>query len=200
MEDNIIETGIQKLVLTEEPRFIRNKIIDGEGMSWIEQTMSTLPPSLINFIVGTEPNIISVYNIKRYGDTIQKESGKTLFLVRVGTMEKLTRRLLNDRIISISLDWGIRYNFYSYPSEEISELIRKCRIADWFRIYYYSKTGKSHPESVTQALLYHDIKESTNRIIKNIIPNFPLTIREWEFPHWKNNGFYISRKNLNELM
>ena len=198
-QTTFFDEGYPFLSLKDEPRFIpetKDIRIDRNG-NWnpfINEIPMLLPKSPNNFFVGNQEIIFSE-NLFKYYNAIRRESGNKVFFIRIGTMERLTRRLVYDNIITIvDSVWDEEEEFYGYLSPDIIGLKAAYNMASMLKSYYYSMTGKTRPLTFKYMGIYRIVKEIQDNIFKTVIPNFPLTVDKWEIPHWKNSGCYVSKK------
>ena len=188
-QTTFFDEGYPFLLLKDEPRFIpETKDIRIDEMGIWNLFINEIPMLLLknpnNFFMGNQA-VVFFENIFKYYNAIRRESGNTVFLIRIGTMERLTRRLVYDNIITI-IDsvWNEEDGIYGYPSPDIIRLKAAYNRASMLKSYYYSMTGKTRPLTFKYMGIYRIVKEIQGNIFKTVIPNFPLTIDKWEIPHW----------------
>ena len=111
--------------------------------------------------------------IMRFYDKLNKESGKTLFLIRVGTFEHVTKKLQEEGRIQILDDvWETEF-FTHFHSKKISKLILKVLS---YPLYYPITHGKQIGVFGVMDWLvdYQLVKKLEDEVIKTVIPSFPL--------------------------
>lgn len=136
------------------------------------------PPKFIAPSVASLNDLLSLY------DTMRMENGLTLFLIRIYTIENITRKLVNDEVLTVINDASspiTTYTFSYFPLRSIYRLIRFSRRHSFKRSRITNSRNCPSMYTCINTL-------STNwlhyEVFREVIPNFPLTINKWEIPHW----------------
>lgn len=139
----------------------------------------TEPPRFLSSTYNT-PIIVSRYRILRYYNKLRNETGNTLFLIRIGTFENLTKSLQKNDVIQIVYPvrhWSTEF-FEGFHSKKISELIRLVTYNSPFAIGVPRSSLSIENHTWCMNVWYYHRLLSINRleyeIIKTIIPNFEL--------------------------
>lgn len=190
-DEDTFKNGYPILELKDTPKFSPDTHVSGidRNGNW-NPLMYGIPmllktPNFVDAICRNQ-GIVFMSDVLKYYKAMRKESGNTLFLIRIETMERLTRRLVNDDKLTIVDDGWNKKEFYGYQSFNIDNLKIMAHMAVKLKQYCYSITGKTRPLELTRIRLYYYIAEYHHYIFESMIPNFPLTINKWEIPHWKN--------------
>ena len=140
----------------------------------------TEPPRFLYSIYNTD-SIVSRYRLLRYYDKLCNESGNTLFLIKIGTFENLTKSLQKNGVIKVVNPdhyWSTEA-FEGFHSRKISDLIQLMypEPPTAIRVPISSLYIGRRTYAMYNTWFYYRlpvIKQLEHEIIETVIPNFKL--------------------------
>lgn len=161
-------------------------------MPYTKLTFDEPPRFLREWEHKYHPHGVFIGDLLAYKSSMKRRHGLPTFLIKVGTLERIVRKLIRDKKIFMFDQKLLEVTELPYiPSFDVTRLIHATNEASWKSL---TRLNEKSAGSLVGDLVW--ITQLQNKVFREVIPSYPLIVTN----HNTEYGLLKRKKDFKEFM